>query len=148
MDYEFFEGLNRLIPGSVDIDRAARTVTARGWDLEQLVNSHCDKCSAENVKNNTDRLCATTSEGENTFPKTIFLINGRFKRVVYPLTDTPKNTSKRDKSSCTCGIGRKQACTIKQKNKRTYDYQHLVPVIKNQLGQRIFHYLSRLFRRG
>ena len=80
MNYEFFERLNHLMPGSVKIDRENSTVTLTGWKLEEFNNSHKEQGDTKLIEEKTGSFNPTSLEGEGSFPRLIFLVDAAYGR--------------------------------------------------------------------
>lgn len=133
MTYEFFERLNKLVPGSVKIDKANSTVTLTGWNLEELINSAEKQNRTDDVEKQTGGFNASRFESEDAFPKNILLIDGSFKWVIDPLSDTNGNAPECNQSRSTSGIFRKHPCSCKEENKAAKSNKYFVPGIKSKL---------------
>lgn len=145
MDYEFFERLGKSIPGSVEINREKSTVTLKGWSLEEFDYANDQKQCTDSIEDQACGLRGSPLKSEDTFPKTILLVNGGFKRVVNPLTNTDANASKSDQSCSTCGKCRKHASASEQEYESSECYQDFVPGIKGQFRKWILQVRRFLF---
>ncbi|KKY90249.1 hypothetical protein OA46_04610 [Enterobacter cloacae] len=145
MDYEFFERLDKAAPGSVEIDRENSTVTLKGWKLKEFDNANNQKQCADSIEDQSNGFRASPLKSEDTFPKTILLVNGGFVRVVNPLTNTDSHASKSDKTCSTCWKCGEHASASKQENESSESNQYLVPGIKGQLRKWILQVHRFLF---
>ncbi|EMJ5804902.1 hypothetical protein R5P29_000720 [Enterobacter roggenkampii] len=144
MNYEFFERLNSMMPGSVAIDRENSTVTLTGWKLEEFNNSCQQQDGTKQVEEKAGSFNASRLEGEDSFPKHIFLVDGSGRWMVNPLTDTHSNTSKGNKSCCASWVSGKQPSPSEQEYKASESDKNLVPGIKSKLRKRILQVLKSL----
>jgi len=145
MNYEFFERLNRQVPGSVKIDRDNSTVTLIGWTLEEFNEPGQKQNSAKQIEETTSGFNCSHPESENSFPKHIFLVDGRFKRVINPLSYSDRDTSKCDEACCLSRVSGKQACASEKENEAAEGDKNLVPVVKSKLRKWILHVREFLF---
>ena len=146
MNYAFFEHLNVIAPGSVSINKELGEVKVYGWDLKELVNPYCRQCGTKNVKGDANGFVASPSDSEDAFPKSIFLIDGSFQRVIYPFTNTDENTSERDSSCCCCGKCREGTCASEKKHCTSKRDQDFVPSIKSKLRKWVLQAVDFLFK--
>ena len=145
MNYAFFERLSESVPGSVKIDREKSTVTLKGWSLEELKYANDQQHTANGVEEKPCGLNCSPLKGEDAFPETILLIDGRFKRVVNPLSNAYSNAAKSDKPSGACGECRKHASASEQEDESTKCDQDFVPGIKGQFRKWILQVRRFLF---
>ncbi|ORM64514.1 hypothetical protein PRCB_16405 [Pantoea rodasii] len=146
MNYSFFEHLNVIAPGSVSINKELGEVKVYGWDLKELVNPYCCECGTKNVKGDANGFVASPSDREDAFPKSIFLIDGSFQRVIYPFADANENTAERDSSCCCCRKSRKCTSASEKKHCASKGDQDLVPGIKGKLRKWILQAYEFLFQ--
>lgn len=145
MNYEFFERLNRLIPGSVKIDRENSTVTLTGWKLEEFNAPSQKQDSTKQIEKKTGGLNGSHPEGEDSFPKHIFLVDGRFKRVINPLAYSDSDTSECHKACSTCRISRKHPGASEKEDKTSEGDKDFVPGVKSKLRQWVLQVFRFLF---
>ncbi|MGP3228894.1 hypothetical protein ACTVPV_04710 [Serratia bockelmannii] len=151
MNYEFFERLNRLIPGSVSIDRENSTVTLVGWKLEEFYSSGQKQSGSDHVEEETGGFKGSLPESEDSFPKHIFLVDGRFKRVVNPLANTNCHTSKCHKASSSSWISRKHPGASEEEDKTSEGDKDFVPSVKSKLRKwvlQVFRFLFMAIRKS
>ena len=80
MNYEFFERLNSMVPGSVAIDRENSTVTLTGWKLEEFNNYYKEQGVAKLIEEKTCSVNSAAPEDEGSYPRLIFLVDAAFGR--------------------------------------------------------------------
>ncbi|HHT0177667.1 TPA: hypothetical protein ACTW36_005323 [Klebsiella michiganensis] len=145
MNYEFFERLNRLIPGSVKIDRENSTVTLTGWNLEEFNNTNQKQDGTKQVEEKASAFNRSPLEGEDSFPKHIFLVNGGCRWVINPLTNSNSDTPECNQSCCSCGVSREHPCSSEKEDKASESDKNLVPGVENKLRQRVLQFFRFLF---
>jgi len=139
--------LEALAPGSVKHSRDGRTVTLIGWKSEELDQTCNDQYESNQIKDIPSKtgipwmpryLTRRTVKGIQSQNLLI--------RVIHPFAKTPKEKSRGYEACGCCGICGKESGTVKKKNKHAYQDHHFVPVIQGKFGERVLHFLSRLFR--
>lgn len=145
MNYAFFERLSESVPGSVKIDREKSTVTLKGWSLEELQYANDQQHSANEVEEKSCGFNSSRLKGEDAFPETVLLIDGRLKRVIDPLSNAYAHAAKSDKTSSTCGKCGEHASASKQENESSESNQNLVPGIKGKFRKWILQVSRFLF---
>ncbi|TKI02411.1 hypothetical protein [Martelella alba] len=140
--------LERLSPGSVLVDEETGEIVLIGWRLEQFVNPSRDQDSPQNIEANTCKCKGAQVPGDfSSRPAKGIKHESLSIWMINPLTQTPKEATKGGKSDRGCGIYRKKTPAINNEYNNSNNNQDLVPVIKNQLRQRVVHFFTHIFLR-
>lgn len=141
--------LEREFPGSVIINESTGSITLVGWTLEQLDDAENDEGGSCQVKGDAERFGLSRMSGKLS----VGAVKGieqksLLVRMIDPLTNTPENATKRSECRSCSRVCLEDSGAVQEKHKCPSHDQDFVPVIKGKFGQRVFHYLSRLFFRG
>lgn len=142
-----FTELEREVPGSV-IRGADGSITLIGWHLEELDDSEDDQRKADHIEYVAHRV-GFAGIALNLPLRPIKRIKHQLLpvRVIQPLSKTPEEDTGRNAGCCCSWICGKQPSPIEEKNKRSNDNHHFVPVIKSNFCQGVLHFFTRLFSR-
>ncbi|NIC29327.1 hypothetical protein [Serratia plymuthica] len=143
-----FEQFEKASPGSVILDDEAGTVTLIGWQLEKFEDTGTYEEKANNIECNSNGFDASGVSG-NLPVGLIEIVEQKLLLVgvVNPFTNSPEKDTCREHCSHCSGIGGQETTSIEEKHEGASNNQHLIPVVKGQLRQRIIHLFHRVFKR-